>query len=100
MVLRLGVSPDRIVFANACKRPRDIRAAANKQVGSNCYNMYSVYPASSCLSPMSGCIAVCMLSEYAVGIAGKDCPSSSGKSGAGTCVTRTFTLTMLHMPAS
>ena len=32
MVLRLGVSPDRIVFANACKRPRDIRAAANKQV--------------------------------------------------------------------
>ncbi len=32
MVLRLGVSPDRIVFANACKRPRDIRAAASKQV--------------------------------------------------------------------
>lgn len=32
MVLRLGVSPDRIVFANACKRPRDIRAAAAKQV--------------------------------------------------------------------
>ena len=32
MVLRMGVSPDRIVFANACKRPRDIRAAANKQV--------------------------------------------------------------------
>jgi len=32
MVLRLGVSPERIVFANACKRPRDIRAAANKQV--------------------------------------------------------------------
>ena len=35
MVLRLGVSPDRIVFANACKRPRDIRAAANKQVCNN-----------------------------------------------------------------
>ena len=32
MVLRLGVNPDRIVFANACKRPRDIRAAASKQV--------------------------------------------------------------------
>ena len=32
MVLRMGVSPERIVFANACKRPRDIKAAANKQV--------------------------------------------------------------------
>jgi diaminopimelate decarboxylase len=32
MVLRLGVPEDRIVFANACKRPRDIRTAAIKQV--------------------------------------------------------------------
>ncbi|CAL8465714.1 g5250 [Coccomyxa elongata] len=32
MVLRLGVPTERIVFANACKRPRDIRRAAAKQV--------------------------------------------------------------------
>lgn len=32
MVLRLGVPTERIVFANACKRPRDIRCAAAKQV--------------------------------------------------------------------
>ncbi len=32
MVARLGVHPDRIVFANACKRPRDIRHAAANQV--------------------------------------------------------------------
>lgn len=32
MVLRLRVPQERIVFANACKRPRDIRAAAAKQV--------------------------------------------------------------------
>jgi diaminopimelate decarboxylase len=32
MVLRLGVPTERIVFANACKRPRDIRHAAEKQV--------------------------------------------------------------------
>lgn len=29
MVLRAGVQPDRIVYANACKRPKDIRAAAS-----------------------------------------------------------------------
>lgn len=28
VVLSLGVSPDRIILANCCKRPRDIRAAA------------------------------------------------------------------------
>ena len=32
MVARLRVRPERIVFANACKRPRDIRHAASKQV--------------------------------------------------------------------
>lgn len=31
-VLGLGVSPDRIVFANPCKRPRDLRYAASKGV--------------------------------------------------------------------
>ena len=44
IVLRLGVRPDRIVFANACKRPRDIRAAANKQVGPSCYIMSAGMP--------------------------------------------------------
>ncbi len=39
IVLRLRVSPDRIVFANACKRPRDIRAAASKQVRPTCCDM-------------------------------------------------------------
>ena len=40
MVLRLGVGPDRIVFANACKRPRDIRAAATKQVQCPCSRLW------------------------------------------------------------
>ena len=31
-VLGLGVAPERIVFANPCKRPRDIRAAAARGV--------------------------------------------------------------------
>lgn len=31
-VLALGISPDRIVFANPCKRPADIRAAAKEGV--------------------------------------------------------------------
>ena len=31
-VLALGVAPERIVYANACKRPRDIRHAAARRV--------------------------------------------------------------------
>lgn len=31
-VSSLGVSPDRIVFANPCKRPRDLRCAADAGV--------------------------------------------------------------------
>lgn len=31
-IISLGVSPDRIVFANPCKRPADIRAAVRHQV--------------------------------------------------------------------
>ena len=49
MVLRLGVSSDRIVFANACKRPRDMRAAASKQV----------YIAAPCAVP--GSLDLCLI---------------------------------------
>lgn len=31
-MLGLGVSPSRIVFANPCKRPRDMRCAADRGV--------------------------------------------------------------------
>lgn len=31
-ILSIGVSPDRIVFANPCKRPADVRSAASKGV--------------------------------------------------------------------
>ena len=31
-VSALGVAPDRIVFANPCKRPKDLRCAADRGV--------------------------------------------------------------------
>lgn len=52
MVLRLGVPTERIVFANACKRPRDIRHAAQKQVRPSTFPPAVVRPGSpqECLS--------------------------------------------------
>lgn len=49
MVLRLGVSTERIVFANACKRPRDIRHAAEKQVRPRLLFSRSVFDLLFCL---------------------------------------------------
>lgn len=47
LVLSLGVPPERILFANACKRPRDVRFAADKGVrlttfeGEFCWHLVS-----------------------------------------------------------
>jgi diaminopimelate decarboxylase len=51
MVARLGVGPERIVLANACKRPRDIRHAAAKQV-----LQCNPAPVLLLLSAASGCL--------------------------------------------
>jgi len=40
-VLALGVPPGRIVYANACKRPRDIRHAAARGVGLTTFDTVS-----------------------------------------------------------
>lgn len=41
IVLQAGVHPDRIVYANACKRPKDIRAAASLGVSLTTFDTHS-----------------------------------------------------------
>ena len=40
-VLAMGVAPERIVYANACKRPSDIRHAAARGVGLTTFDTVS-----------------------------------------------------------